>query len=186
MRKALFLIALGAIYRLLPHPWNAVPMGALAVYAGASFPLRWAWVVPVAAMGISDFVLDYAVGLPFLAMYRWVNYAAFALITCLGPLARRPRIGPLMLPGLSLAASGIFFLVSNFGAWLSPELGYPRTLGGLTACYIAAIPFLDETVIADLAGTALFFGMDAVISWIRAWRTSLLAPAAVSIQDVQD
>ncbi len=26
MRKALILIAIGAIYRLVPHPWNLVPM----------------------------------------------------------------------------------------------------------------------------------------------------------------
>ncbi len=38
MRKALFLIAIGAIYRLVPHPWNLVPMGALSLYAGASLP----------------------------------------------------------------------------------------------------------------------------------------------------
>ena len=42
MRKAFFLIAIGAIYRLVPHPWNLVPMGALSLYAGASLPRRWA------------------------------------------------------------------------------------------------------------------------------------------------
>ncbi|MGZ3316604.1 MAG: DUF6580 family putative transport protein [Isosphaeraceae bacterium] len=65
MRKALFLIAIGAIYRLVPHPWNLVPMGALSLYAGASLPRRWAWAVPVAAMGLSDLVIDYAIGRPF-------------------------------------------------------------------------------------------------------------------------
>ena len=54
---SLFLIAVGAIYRLVPHPVNAVPMGALALFAGASLPRRWAWIVPVAAMGLSDLVL---------------------------------------------------------------------------------------------------------------------------------
>ena len=50
MLKVLSLIAVGAIYRLVPHPVNAVPMGALALFAGATLSRRWAWIVPVAAM----------------------------------------------------------------------------------------------------------------------------------------
>ena len=129
MRKALFLIAIGAIYRLVPHPWNLVPMGALALYAGASLPRRWAWIVPVAAMGLSDLVLDYAIGRPLSDPSRWIIYASFALTTLMGPLARRPKVGPWLLPVLSLSASALFFLTSNFGAWLVPEMNYPRNLG---------------------------------------------------------
>src|SRR5208282_2149982 len=119
MRKALFLIAIGAIYRLVPHPWNLVPIGALSLYAGASLPRRWAWAVPVAAMGLSDLVIDYAIGRPFLDLSRWIIYASFALTTLMGPLARRPKVGPWLLPVLSLSASALFFLTSNFGA--SPD-----------------------------------------------------------------
>ena len=138
MRKALFLIAIGAIYRLVPHPWNLVPMGALSLYAGASLPRRWAWAVPVAAMGLSDLVIDNAIGRPFLDPSRWIIYASFALTTLMGPLARRPKVGPWLLPVLSLSASALFFLTSNFGAWLVPEMNYPRNLAGLLACYVAA------------------------------------------------
>jgi len=188
MRKALFLIAIGAIYRLVPHPWNLVPMGALSLYAGASLPRRWAWAVPVAAMGLSDLVIDYAIGRPFLDPSRWIIYASFALTTLMGPLARRPKVGPWLLPVLSVSASALFFLASNFGAWLTPMfqawmvpiVNYPLNLAGLLACYVAAIPFIHQTILADLAGTAVLFGLEATLE--RAYR--LLPARGASLQPV--
>ncbi len=167
MLKLLFLIAVGAIYRLVDHPVNFVPLGALALYAGASFPRRWAWIVPVAAMGLSDLVIDYSTGRPFSDPSRWLIYGTFACTTLMGPLARRPKVGPWLLPALSVSASLLFFLTSNFGAWLVPELNYPRNLFGLISCYIAGIPYIHHTILADLAGTALFFGLEASLERAR-------------------
>ncbi len=181
MRKALFLIAIGAIYRLVPHPWNLVPIGALSLYAGASLPRRWAWAVPVAAMGLSDLVIDYAIGRPFLDLSRWIIYASFAVTTLMGPLARRPKVGPWLLPVLSLSASALFFLTSNFGAWLVPEMNYPRNLAGLLSCYVTGIPFIHQTILADLAGTAVLFGLEAILE--RAHR--LLPARGASLEPVE-
>lgn len=167
MLKAIFLITLGTLYRLIPHPWNGVPMGGLSLYAGASLPTRWAWIVPLATMGLSDLALDYGTGRPVFDVSRWLIYATFALVTLLGPLARRAKVGPWLLPVLSVAASTLFFLTSNFGAWLVPELNYSRDLSGLLACYVAGLPFFHQTVLADLAGTAFLFGMGSVLE--RAW-----------------
>ena len=149
MRTALFLTAIGALFcRLVPHPPNAVPMGALAIYAGACLPRRWAWLVPVLVMALSDFVIDSVLGRPLLDVSRWIIYATIAGTTLLGPLAKRTKVGPLLLPALSLSASGIFFITSNFGAWLTPAMNYPRTLSGLTTAYVAGIPFFQNTVLA--------------------------------------
>jgi len=180
MRKALFLIAIGAIYRLVPHPWNLVPMGALSLYAGASLSRRWAWMVPLAAMGLSDLVIDYAIGRPFNDPSRWLIYGSFALITQMGPLARRPKVGPWLLPVLSLSASALFFVTSNFGAWLVLDMMYPRNLAGLLACYAAGISGFDKTILADLAGTAVLFGFGAILE--RAYR--LLPARGASLQPV--
>jgi hypothetical protein len=163
MYQALFLIVIGAVYRLVPHPWNLVPMGALALYAGARLPRRLAWIVPVAAMGLSDLVIDYATGRPLNDPSRWLTYASFALITLIGPLANRRKFGPLLLPVLSLAASALFFLFSNFGAWLALDTLYPRSLDGLLACYAAGMSGFDRTILADLAGTAVLFGLGAIL-----------------------
>ncbi len=164
MRTALFLTAIGALFcRLVPHPPNAVPMGALAIYAGACLPRRWAWLVPVTVMALSDFVIDSVLGRPLLDVSRWIIYGTIAATTLIGPLARRSKLGPWVLPALSLSASAIFFLTTNFGAWLSLTFAYPKTLTGLLAAYAAGIPFFQNTVLADLAGTAVLFGLGSLL-----------------------
>ena len=48
----------------------------------------------------------------------------------------------------SLLGATIFFLVTNFGVWLSGY--YEYTLGGLLNCYILAIPFFGYTLISTV------------------------------------
>lgn len=180
MLKAVLLIAVTVAYRLMPHPWNAVPMGAVALYAGARLPLRWAWLVPISALVISDLLMDYGVGGAFFATNRAVEYhiysriavyGAFALATLIGPLANRPRIGPALLPVLSLAASGLLFLTSNFAVWAEGVM-YPMDLAGLSACYVAAVPFFDKTILADLVGTAVLFSFGALVQHVYTLATA--------------
>src|SRR5262245_32453395 len=105
MLKVLFLTAIGAVFcRLAPHPPNAVPMGALALFAGACLPRKWAWLVPVAVFALTDFVIDSALGRPLVDVSRWIIYATAALTTLIGPLANRPKVGTWLLPMLSLSA----------------------------------------------------------------------------------
>jgi hypothetical protein len=48
--------------------------------------------------------------------------------------------------------------------WLAPHSLYSHTLGGLFTCYVAAIPFFRNTLLADLLFTAVFFALHAVLS----------------------
>jgi hypothetical protein len=170
MAKAIFLIAIGVVFnRLVPHPPNAVPIGALALFAGATLSRRWAWMIPVAVMVLSNLAIDSALGRPLLDASHLIIYTTVGAITLLGPLAKRPKVGPWLLPALSLSASTLFFLTSNFGAWLTPEMTYPGNLAGLFAAYAAGIPFFQNTVLADLVGTAALFGLGSLLE--RAWRT---------------
>jgi len=43
-------------------------------------------------------------------------------------------------------ASGLFFLVSNFGVWY---FWYPHTWAGLFSCYLLAVPFYRNTMLGD-------------------------------------
>jgi hypothetical protein len=56
-----------------------------------------------------------------------------------------------------VVASVLFFLVTNFGTWALSGM-YPHTLAGLGACYVAAIPFFQNTLAGDLFYAALLFG----------------------------
>jgi hypothetical protein len=165
MATAIFLVLLAVTCRLLApvfHLWNFVPMGAVALYAGARLPRRWAWSVPLVAMLIADFLLDHGSQWPLVGLTRWTIYATFAATTLLGPLANRPKFRRWLLPLLALSASSLFFVTSNLATWAEGTL-YPMTLPGLLKCYIAAIPFFKYTLLADLLGTGLLFGLGPIV-----------------------
>jgi hypothetical protein len=168
MFTAIVLTLLVVICRLCSahfQMWHFVPMGAVALYAGARLPRRWAWIVPVAGMILSDIFLDYDKYRPIFALSRWLDYAAFAATTLIGPLANRPKFGRWLLPVLSVIASLSFFLISNFGVWAEGVM-YPMTFAGLAQCYVAGLLFVGfhRQILADLIGTALLFGLGALVA----------------------
>lgn len=144
------MIFFAAASRLMPHPPNFTPIAAMALFGGASISdKRLAFALPLAALFLSDAALGFYHGM------IWV-YGSFALIVCLGlQLQSRRRLLP--IAGAALVSSGLFFALTNFGVWVSDGL-YPRTLAGLGACYVAAIPFFQNTLAGDLVYTALLFG----------------------------
>jgi hypothetical protein len=163
MLTAIVLTVIAVAFRLASPAleiWNFVPLGALSLYAGARLPRRWAWAVPIAAMALSDLVLDFY-GIPTPLLTRVTVYATFAATTLLGPIANLPKIGPSLLPILSASGSIVFFLTSNLATW-AEGLNYPVTFAGLVTCYGMAIPFFGNTVAADLLGTAVLFGLGPV------------------------
>jgi hypothetical protein len=71
------------------------------------------------------------------------------------------RVTLLRLGGAALASSVLFFAVSNFGTWAFSGM-YPLSVAGLAACYVAAVPFFQNTVAGDLFYVALLFGGFAI------------------------
>ncbi len=57
----------------------------------------------------------------------------------------------------SVISSVSFFIITNFGLWLSTSY-YAKTGAGLAACYTAAIPFFHQTLLSDLFFVGLLFG----------------------------
>jgi hypothetical protein len=169
MLTAIVLIVLAIVCRMsspLLHTWNLVPIGAVALFAGSRLPRRWAWLVPALAMILSDIVLDYRTHRPVFELTRWTVYATLAVTSLLGPLANLRKVGPWLVPLLSLSGSTLFFLTSNLATWAEGRL-YPLTSAGLIECYAVAIPFFKHTIFADLVGVAVLFGMGPVFE--RAW-----------------
>jgi hypothetical protein len=141
-----------AVFRLLPHPPNLTPIAAMALFGGAYFTdKRLAFLVPLAALFLSDVVLGFGFGAETL-----VVYASFALIVCMG-LWLRSRRQLLPIAGVTLASAVQFFITTNFGVWAFSSL-YPKTTEGLLACYVAAIPFFRNALLGDGIYVALLFG----------------------------
>src|SRR5215208_3685234 len=56
-------IAAAAVLRLMPHPPNFTPIGAMALFSGAYFGRRWlAFAAPLGAMLVGDAVLGFHSG----------------------------------------------------------------------------------------------------------------------------
>jgi len=137
--------------RLIPHPPNMASMTAVALFSGAYLTdNRLAFVVPLVALFISDLLL---VGL---YSHMEIIYGSFELIVGLGLLLRRRR-STFRIAGAALASSILFFVITNFGVWAFESL-YPKTMAGLSACYIAAIPFFQNTLVGDALYTVVLFG----------------------------
>jgi hypothetical protein len=56
-----------------------------------------------------------------------------------------------------LPCSLLFFVLSNFAVWAFSGM-YALDWQGLTACYVAALPFLQNTIAGDMFWTAVLFG----------------------------
>jgi hypothetical protein len=145
------IILLLAVYRVIPHPPNVSPVAAMALFGGAYFTDRkLAFIIPLIALLVSDLIIGLHNTLPFV-------YGAFAVTVVMG-IWLRDRIGVMTVAGAAVGASLLFFIVTNFGAWLSNPGLYPQTFEGLLQSYAAGIPFYRNTLIGDLFFTALLFG----------------------------
>jgi hypothetical protein len=143
-------IVAAAALRLVPHPPNFSPIDAMALFSGAYLGRRWvAFAAPLSALLLSDLVIGFYHGMATV-------YATVALIVAIG-WSLSSRRSPLRIAGAAVAGSVTFFLITNLGMWLFSGF-YPLTSAGLAACYVAAIPFFQTTVAADLFYAGLLFG----------------------------
>jgi len=155
------LVVLGVVCRVVPHPANFAPIGAIALFAGATYRDRRAAIaMPLVAMFIGDLFIGLHSLMPLI-------YATYALIAVLGTLLREHRHSALHIAGGATAGATIFYVLTNFAVWLDM---YPRTLDGFVACYVNAIPFFGRTLASDVMFTAFFFGIYALAERFHAHR----------------
>jgi hypothetical protein len=158
------LILVAALSRLLPHPSNFVPVGAMALFGAAALPKRWlAVIVPVLAFYLSDLVLNNTLYAAYFEGFYWGislwTIGAIILMVLLGMgLLRNLKFSWLRVGGAAMGATMVFFLVTNFGVWAGGML-YPKTGAGLLAAYAAGLPFLINSLLANLVFSGLLFGI---------------------------
>lgn len=190
-----------AAMRLLPHWPNFTPVGAMALFGGAYFASRRAALaVPLLAMFFSDValmaspgfasansLLDFFSAAGSTARYGWKSfesvlpvYGCFIATVGIGLVLRRRT---LFAPAAALAASTLFFLVTNFAVWAGGS-SYAHDLTGLANCYLAGLPFFQNTVLGDLFYTGLLFGAFELAQ--RRWAALRMPgrPANVSHTDI--
>ena len=146
------LVGLDVVARVLPHAPNFTPIAASAIFAGTILRSRaLALAVPLTAMVLGDFLLG---------GYDWrvmaVVYGALTLPALLAMAGRRLR-APIVIVPVVLSSSLIFFVTTNFAVWAWSGI-YPLTMSGLGHCYLAALPFSQNTLCGDMLWSAALFG----------------------------
>lgn len=147
---------------LMPQNFSAAY--AIAFCAGLYLPKRLAWWIPLVVLLATDVVMNlffYHVDAFHISMLG--NYVAFAAIIWLGTKFSAKESWLKLLGGGVLGAI-VFYLVTNFAAWLQlPE--YPKTLAGLIQALTVGTPgwphtweFFRNTLLSGGLFAGLFVG----------------------------
>jgi hypothetical protein len=159
------LILIAAALRILPHPWNLTPIGAMALFSGSVFRERWLrFSFPLLAL----FAGDAVIGFHKLILVVYLSFlASVAVGMWIGENRKAFRIA-----GATLLGAAQFFVVTNFAVWAAFTT-YPKTFAGLVGCYAAAVPFFWNTLAGDAMYAALLFGGYALAERLLSQRRSI-------------
>lgn len=146
----IFIIAIAASMRLVPHPPNFAPIAAMALFGGAYLNKWYAFAIPLVALFISDLVIGLYSPIVMTSVYGSFIFSGFIGMW----LKKRRNIRTIILG--AIGSSVMFFLVTNFAVWLNGF--YPRNITGLLESYTLAMPFYRNTLMGNLFYTAAFFG----------------------------
>ena len=147
------LLVIGVLSRVIFHAPNFTPVLALALFGGMYLKKRQALWMPLALMVISDLVI----GMHDMMLLTW---GSILLISALGYWQREKRSAGRVF-GMSLVSAVLFFVVTNFGAWL---VMYPKTLEGFIQCYTLAIPFFRNSLVSTMVYSGVLFGVYEIVA----------------------
>ena len=133
------LILILSFSRLIPHPYNFTPLLAAGVFSGFYFRQFF--------LGLFVIIVSMFIGDLFLGFHSTMFFTYIALIVpvALGIFMRRFKFTAIVVT--SLISSIAFFLITNFGAWLTLDI-YEKNFAGLINSYVLAIPFFHNTLIS--------------------------------------
>ena len=128
-----------SLTRLIPHPWNFTPLLAVGIFSGFYFKQFY--------LGLFVVIVSMFVGDLFLGFHStmFFTYISLAIAVALGLLIKRLKFTEILFSGL--ASSVCFFIITNFGAWLTLAM-YEKNFSGLLQSYAMAIPFFHNTLIS--------------------------------------
>lgn len=167
---ALLFILTGIILRLVPHPPNFAPIGAIALFGGVYLSKRLALILPLVAMIISDAFIGY-----YDPRLMASVYGSFLLCVLLGFWLKKNKKW-YTVAGSSIVSSSLFFLITNFGVWVFTPW-YEPTISGLVYSYWMALPFFKNTLLGDIFYISVFFGLYELV---KIWVKKILRKMSVS------
>ncbi len=158
------LIVIAALSRLIDHPMNFTPIGAIILFGAAVIPNKiLKFTFPFSVILFSDFLIEIISGFGFHSG-TLIVYFGYAVIFLLGYFYLK-NFSPFKIVIASLLGSSLFFLLTNFSFFYpsalvsNPALGiYSRDLSGILTSYSAGVPFFKNMLVGDLIFNGLLFG----------------------------
>ena len=133
------LILVLSFSRLIPHPWNFTPVLATGIFAGFYFrQFYFSLFIVIFSMFLGDLFLGFHSTMFF-------TYISLVVAVILGLYIKHFKFSEILFSGL--LSSVCFFIITNFGAWLTLEM-YEKNFSGLLQSYTLAIPFFHNTLIS--------------------------------------
>jgi hypothetical protein len=157
-------IAFGVLAKILPHPSCITPLNNFYLHAGSKLTKSMIILVTLLSTCFADIILSYFYNYPIFGLWSLFTYSGFLFVAFLGSkISKKSSCGKLI--GLLISASFIFWLWTNFGAWLFIP-SYSKNLSGLITCYISALPFLENALLGDLFWALIIFVIVYVIPYL--------------------
>ena len=162
------LIAIGIIGRIMPHPYNFTPIIAIALLSAHAIKSKWiAITVPLVSFWVSDLIINNFIYAGYYESFKiftpgmtWI-YGSIICISFFGKFFLN-KLNLTRLGLSSILGSTIFFLISNFGVWMTSAM-YTKSFLGLIQCYTLAIPFFGGSIIGDLVYSTVLFSSYSVV-----------------------
>jgi hypothetical protein len=151
---------------------NFTAVGGALLYFGARRPWR-EMLAPLAALMATDYLLTvFSYHYSFQWQFYVATWAWYAMAMALGQILLRARTTVLRVGAGALLGPTSFFLLSNYAVWTSGWI-YPRTMGGLGACYAAAVPFYRNDLLSTTVVAGLAFGLPVLVRRMSAARAQV-------------
>ncbi|NND34426.1 MAG: hypothetical protein HKN76_17710 [Saprospiraceae bacterium] len=164
----LLLVLLAGASRLLPHWHNFTAVGGVALFGAFYFRHRlWSYIVPLVAMWLSDLILNNLVyqgfheGFVWFSKYMIWSYVGIAIMVLASSIIIKYGRRKEILIG-TLTGTILFFLVTNFGAFVMDPI-YLKTPSHLWLAYIAGLPFLLNSLVANIFFAGVLFGLSSLV-----------------------
>jgi hypothetical protein len=166
---AYLLLLVAVLSRLLPHAgwFNFTAVGGALLYFGARRPWR-EMLAPLAVLMATDYYLTvYAYHYSFGWQSYLPTWAWYVAAMALGQILLRSRTTFVRVAAGALLGPTSFFVLSNYAVWVGGGM-YPRTVAGLGACYVAAVPFYRNDLISTAIVAGVAFGVPVLVRRLNA------------------
>lgn len=146
LKDAAWIISLLIFSRLVPHWPNMTALGSVAILVPMWLGKhRFASILPLVALLVSDMII----GFHSTMIYTYLSVFLVSLISW--KLSTHHFLSTRFLSIFSWATTSalLFFIITNFGAWLALDM-YTKNISGLLLSYRNGLPFLGYEIFGNL------------------------------------